>query len=102
MKLDELLHRFQSDLQIRNYSARTVSDYGYNLGLFFHFLEQRQISDMQSVTPVSYTHLDVYKRQPCNGCSSRWWWSTRSSRSCRIPTSSCWSGATTPNTCISF
>jgi integrase/recombinase XerD len=51
MKLDELLHRFQSDLQIRNYSARTVSDYGYNLGLFFHFLEQRQISDIQSVTP---------------------------------------------------
>ena len=38
MKLDELLHRFQADLQIRNYSARTVSDYGYNLGLLFQFL----------------------------------------------------------------
>jgi len=53
MKLDELLHRFQGDLQIRNYSARTVSDYGYNLGLLFRFLDQRQISDIQSVTPAT-------------------------------------------------
>ena len=50
MKLDELLHRFQGDLQIRNYSARTVTDYGYNLGLLFQFLDQRQITDIQSVT----------------------------------------------------
>ena len=50
MKLDELLHRFQGDLQIRNYSARTVTDYGYNLALLFQFLEQRQITDIQSVT----------------------------------------------------
>ena len=53
MKLDELLHRFQGDLQIRNYSARTVSDYGYNLGLLFQFLDQRQITDIQSVTPAT-------------------------------------------------
>ena len=53
MKLDELLHRFQGDLQIRNYSARTVSDYGYNLGLLFLFLKNRQITDIQSLTPAT-------------------------------------------------
>ena len=53
MKLDELLHRFQGDLQIRNYSARTVTDYGYNLALLFQFLEQRQITDIQSVTSAT-------------------------------------------------
>jgi len=53
MKLDELLHHFQDGLQIRNYSARTVSDYGYNLGLLFRFLDQRQISDIQSVIPAT-------------------------------------------------
>jgi integrase/recombinase XerD len=51
MKLDELSHRFQSDLQIRNYSPRTVSDYSYNLGLLFRFLDQRQVTDIQGVTP---------------------------------------------------
>ena len=53
MKLDELLHRFQGDLQIRNYSPRTVTDYGYNLGLLFRFLDQRQVADIQSVTPAT-------------------------------------------------
>jgi integrase/recombinase XerD len=53
MKLDELLRRFQADLQIRNYSARTVSDYGYSLGLLLRFLDQRQITDIQSVTSAT-------------------------------------------------
>jgi integrase/recombinase XerD len=57
MKLDELLHRFQGDLQIRNYSARTVSDYGYNLGLLFQFLDNRQISDVQSLTSSVLTEF---------------------------------------------
>jgi len=50
MTPQDLLHRFQDDLQTHNYSQRTVSDYGYNLGLLFQFLNQRQISDVQNVT----------------------------------------------------
>jgi integrase/recombinase XerD len=50
MRPEELLHRFQDDLQTHNYSIRTVSDYGYNLGLLFQFLAQRQISDIQAIT----------------------------------------------------
>ena len=57
MKLDELLHRFQGDLQIRNYSARTVTDYGYSLALLLRFLEQRNISDIQSVTAATLTEF---------------------------------------------
>jgi len=52
MKFQQLLHAFQSDLQLRNYSARTVSDYGYNLRLLFQFLEQRQVAEIQSLTPA--------------------------------------------------
>lgn len=50
MNLDELLHRFQGDLQIRNYRARTVTDYGYHLALLRQFLDQRQVTDIQAVT----------------------------------------------------
>jgi integrase/recombinase XerD len=53
MKLDELLHRFQGDLQIRNYSARTVTDYGYSLALLLRFLEERNLADIQSVTAAT-------------------------------------------------
>lgn len=53
MKPDELLHQFQGDLQIHNYSPRTVTDYGYNLGLLFRFLAQREITDIQSVTSAT-------------------------------------------------
>lgn len=53
MQLDELLHRFQSELQIRNYSPRTISDYGYSIGLLLRFLDQRQITDIQSVTATT-------------------------------------------------
>ena len=53
MKLDELFHRFQDDLQIGNYSTRTVSDYGYNLGLLFRFLDQRMITEIHNVTQIT-------------------------------------------------
>ncbi len=52
MSFQELRHAFQSDLQLRNYSVRTVADYGYNLRLLFQFLEQRQITEIQNLTPV--------------------------------------------------
>ena len=57
MKLDELLHRFQGDLQIRNYSTRTVTDYGYSLALLLRFLEQRAVTDIQSVTAATLTEF---------------------------------------------
>jgi integrase/recombinase XerD len=53
MNFDELLTKFLGYLQIRNYSPRTVSDYGYNLGSFFRFLEQKAITDVQGITTAT-------------------------------------------------
>jgi integrase/recombinase XerD len=55
MSFDELLTKFLGWLQIRNYSPRTVSDYGYNLGSFFRFLEQKAIVDVQGITTATLT-----------------------------------------------
>jgi integrase/recombinase XerD len=55
MNFDELLTKFLGYLQIRNYSPRTVSDYGYNLGSFFRFLEQKAIADVQGITTATLT-----------------------------------------------
>lgn len=53
MNFDELLTKYLGWLQIRNYSPRTVSDYGYNLGSFFAFLQQKAIADVQSITTAT-------------------------------------------------
>jgi integrase/recombinase XerD len=55
MSFDELLTKYLGWLQIRNYSPRTVSDYGYNLGSFFRFLEQKALTDVQGITTATLT-----------------------------------------------
>jgi integrase/recombinase XerD len=55
MNFDELLTKFLGWLQIRNYSPRTVSDYGYNLGSFFRFLEHAAVADVQGITTATLT-----------------------------------------------
>jgi integrase/recombinase XerD len=57
MNLDAFITRFLGDLQIRNYSARTVQDYGLNLGIFRRFLEQRQQTDVQGLTTAALTEF---------------------------------------------
>ena len=51
--LHDFLPRFLDDLQIRNYSDRTTSDYGYHLRLLFRFLEEHHVTGMQSVTTTT-------------------------------------------------
>ena len=53
MNLDLLITRFLGDLQIRNYSIRTVQEYGLSLGVFGRFLEQRTLTDIQGVTTAT-------------------------------------------------
>ena len=55
MSFDELLTKYLGWLQIRNYSPRTVSDYGYNLGSLFRFLEQKALTDVQGITTATLT-----------------------------------------------
>jgi integrase/recombinase XerD len=57
MNFEDLITRFLGDLQIRNYSARTVQDYGSNLSTLRRFLEQRAITDAQSVTTATLTEF---------------------------------------------
>lgn len=46
----DLVRRFLDDLQIRNYRPRTVTDYGYHLGLLGAFLERRGVDDPAAIT----------------------------------------------------
>ena len=66
MNFDELLTKFLGYLQIRNYSPRTVSDYGYNLGSFFRFLEQKDITDVQGITTATLTGLPTLVLLPAD------------------------------------
>ena len=40
--MKQLIQRFLDELQIRNYSARTIGDYGYHLELWLRFLRETQ------------------------------------------------------------
>ena len=43
---------------------------------------------LRGLSPVSYTHLDVYKRQ-ASGCCGAWWWSTSTAPASCCPRTSC-------------
>jgi integrase/recombinase XerD len=44
------IQQFLEELHIRNYSARTIGDYGYHLGLWLVFLERKNITDLVRIT----------------------------------------------------
>jgi integrase/recombinase XerD len=48
--MKELIKQFLEELQIRNYSERTIADYGYHLDLWERFLKRRRITDLSRVT----------------------------------------------------
>jgi integrase/recombinase XerD len=49
----EHIAAFADDLTLRNYSARTVSDYGYSLRSLAEFLEQRAVADVAAITAAN-------------------------------------------------
>jgi len=51
--MNELIQRFRQDLEIRNYSARTIADYGYHLHLWTQFLAQERIVELSLVTETT-------------------------------------------------
>jgi integrase/recombinase XerD len=53
--IQEHLAAFADDLTLRNYSARTASDYGYSLRSLATFLEQRIITDVAAITTANLT-----------------------------------------------
>jgi integrase/recombinase XerD len=48
--MKQLIRRFLEELQIRNYSARTIGDYGYHLELWCRFLELKGVTELARIT----------------------------------------------------
>lgn len=48
--MKQLIQQFLEELQIRNYSQRTLADYGYHLNLWRQFLQQQKISQLSRIT----------------------------------------------------
>lgn len=51
--MNELIHRFLEDLQVRNYSLRTIADYGYHLNLWTRFLAHQKIAELPRVVDAT-------------------------------------------------
>lgn len=47
--MKELIKEFLDDLQVRNYSVRTIEDYGYHLQLWMRFLGEQQLTEVSRI-----------------------------------------------------
>jgi integrase/recombinase XerD len=47
--MKEHIEQFLEELQVRNYSARTIEDYGYHLNLWLEFARQKKLSRLSSI-----------------------------------------------------
>lgn len=52
MLLEDLLKEFLFELQIQNYSQRTMDTYRYNVGLFISYLREFEVVDLDDVLPL--------------------------------------------------
>lgn len=51
--MKEFVQQFLEELQIRNYSERTITDYGYHLNLWQKFLERKRMTGLSQVTDAT-------------------------------------------------
>jgi integrase/recombinase XerD len=51
--MTEYIQSFLEDLQVRNYSARTIADYGYHLNLWNRFLGHKQITELPRISDAT-------------------------------------------------
>ncbi|MGE5733774.1 MAG: tyrosine-type recombinase/integrase [Acidobacteriota bacterium] len=51
--MKEFIQQFLEELQIRNYSERTIIDYGYHLNLWQKFLERKRVTELNRVTDAT-------------------------------------------------
>jgi integrase/recombinase XerD len=62
--MQQHVQQFLEDLQIRNYSARTIADYAYHLKLWSQFLSEKKILDLSHVadsTVAEFQHWLYYR-----------------------------------------
>ena len=71
--LETLMARFIRDLELRNFSSRTVHDMPYTLKIFERFLQERQITDIERVTTAvlsDFQHWLFYQPVKTGGARS--------------------------------
>ena len=68
MNITEAIPSFLAELQVRNYSGRTVGDYRYHLRLLARFLTQQGVDDLQCVTAAILTQFQHWLfHEPARG-----------------------------------
>ena len=67
--MKELVQRFLDDLQTRNYSPRTICDYGYHLELWQKFLQEHKITELVRITEATLAEFQrwLYYQPTRNG-----------------------------------
>ncbi|WP_148358315.1 phage integrase N-terminal SAM-like domain-containing protein [Peribacillus simplex] len=64
MFIKDLLKEFTFDLQIKNYSKRTIETYNYNVGQLINFLEtHHDISDVEDVSSLHIKKFIQYQKE---------------------------------------
>ncbi|USK82626.1 phage integrase N-terminal SAM-like domain-containing protein [Peribacillus frigoritolerans] len=62
MLIKDLLKEFSFDLQIKNYSKRTIESYKYNIDQLIMFLDkQHEISDIEDVSSLHIKRFVQYQ-----------------------------------------
>ncbi len=51
--MNEYVQSFLEDLEVRNYSARTIADYGYHLNLWNRFLRRKRIKELPRISDAT-------------------------------------------------
>ena len=58
MLIKDLLKEFTFDLQIKNYSSRTIETYNYNVGQLISFLKEHY--DIAEIEDISTLHIKKF------------------------------------------
>ena len=67
MLIKDLLKEFTFDLQIKNYSKRTIETYNYNVNQFIKYLEeQHEIEKVEDVSTVHVKKFVQYEQEQGN------------------------------------
>ena len=59
-KLNLLVAKFQAYMETQNYSDRTITDYGYQLGYFITYLENNNITEITDISSDIIYNYQIY------------------------------------------
>ncbi len=62
--MKHFVQEFLDHLAVRNYSARTVADYGYHLNLWLHFLGERKTAELARIVEATVADFQRWLYYP--------------------------------------